>query len=176
MYWLREMLIQWDDWNFGDRRLMKSWGNWFCFGCLPSQSWMTKVMHYDGEGATNETTGEIYLCEDLAKELYGDDLNGPTYKYDKYGMYLYEGGTEASFEQWNDDKLVGDTDVEIREGIRKITEPSYFFKNADHFFSFEQFKPPFLRKEDGGNFKVVIVGPEWEKEQELLKTEKGTYF
>ena len=160
------------------KEVREPWEQWFCFGCLPSQPRMTKVTAYDDGDNANQTSGEMYLCEDFAKELYGEELDKPSTKYDDYGIWM-EANTEGSFELWGDGEKAEEwqfqTDVEIIEDLKPII-PSMYFKDANDFFSYDQFRPPWMRGDDGQDLEVVIVNADWEAEQERYKTEKGSYY
>jgi len=48
---------------------------------------MTKLLNYNADD--HVITAEIFLCRSYARELYGEDLEGPSDKYDKEGLEIY---------------------------------------------------------------------------------------
>ena len=129
---------------------------------------MTKITDFDADGGA--VTGEIYLCEDYAKELYGsDDLTKPTTAYDVPGINIIQ-KKWSYFELGDDPQKFTASTVDLEQEII----PSRFFADANDMFSYDQFKPTWLRNPDlSHELSIVIVD---ETMEETLKDEGKKCF
>ena len=157
------------------------WEEWYCFGCMNEQPKMTKITGYnDGDEAM---VGEIYLCEDFAKELYGENLDKPPIQYDTTGINVNVDRCSTMQFPGEDE----DTSYTFKLYTNPYPEqviPSRYFSDVYHFFGHDQFRPMWLRNDDlGHDLDIRIVGedgtikkkPDEEGEARKIDDDKHCY-